>query len=307
MTANMRCGSVVLLGESNAGKSTLMNHLIGGKVSIVTPKVQTTRNRITGITVYEKTQVIFVDTPGIFSPRKALDRAMVAEAWNSLAGADCVAVIVDAAKPLSDDLVHMLKSLKDRYTGSVLLLLNKIDRVKKHKLLERTQELAGLYPFQECFMISALKGDGTEDVMRYLSGHLPKGQWHYPEDQMSDIPLRMMAAETTREKLMLGLEHELPYSLMVYSESWEERPPSPKHKNGKVVIHQVIFVTNDSHKRIVVGKGGQKIREVGEQSRKELAWMLGQDVDLFLFVKVNKNWMQLEENYHMMGLELPKK
>ncbi|MEM9279735.1 MAG: GTPase Era [Pseudomonadota bacterium] len=299
VTANeTRAGFVALIGAPNAGKSTLMNQLVGSKISIVTHKVQTTRAVMRGIAMHENCQVIFVDTPGIFAPRRRLDEAMVSTAWGSARDADISVFMVDAERGVTDDIEKILKTLSD-VSGPVLLLINKIDQVKRDQLLELTQKLNELHAFKETFMVSALNGDGCHDFMDYLAGNLPAGPFMYPEDQISDLPMRMLAAEVTREKLYLRLHQELPYASHIETEAWEEK------KDGSVKISQVIYVERQSQKKIVIGKNGATIKAISTASRKELEELTEQKVHLFLFVKVRENWGDDPDRYREMGLEFP--
>ena len=293
-----RCGFVALVGAPNAGKSTLANALVGAKVSIVTPKVQTTRARITAIAIAETAQVIFVDTPGIFAPRRRLDEAMVAAAWSGAVDADLVVLLVDAAQGRSADTDRIIAGLKEQGRRA-LLALNKVDLVRKETLLALAADLDGEDIFDAVFMISAARGDGLRDLMAHLAGHLPAGPWLYPEDQLADIPQRLLAAEVTREKVFLNLHQELPYAITVETEAWQER------KDGSVKIDQVVYVQRDSQKAIVLGKGGRMARRIGEQSRTELEEMLERRVHLFLFVKVRENWIEDPARYREMGLDYP--
>ncbi|MBO6719242.1 MAG: GTPase Era [Rhizobiaceae bacterium] len=294
-----RSGFVALIGAPNAGKSTLVNRLVGAKVSIVTHKVQTTRAIVRGIATRGVTQIVFVDTPGIFKPRRRLDEAMVTTAWGGAKDADLVLVLVDAEYGLKGDALAMLERLGDIRQPKVLVL-NKIDRIARDRLLELTAKANELAAFERTFMISALTGSGCDDLLDYLASALPEGPWYYPEDQLSDLPMRQLAAEITREKLFLRLHEELPYSSHVENEKWEERP------DGSVRIEQVIYVERDSQKKIVIGRKGETIRAIGEASRKEMAEILEQKVHLFLFVKVREKWGDDPERYREMGLEFPK-
>lgn len=294
-----RCGFITLAGAPNAGKSTLLNRLVGQKISIVTPKVQTTRTRITGIITIGDTQLVFIDTPGIFSPQKNLDKAMVSTAWGSVSHTDICLLLVDAKRGITNEVETILNGLKQHKT-SCALVLNKIDLVAKETLLQLTTELHTRYDFSETFMISATSGDGTSDLEAYLLSHVPEGKWMYPEDELTDIPQRIFAAEITREKLMLCLDNELPYKLMVETAQWEE-------KKGGIHIHQTIYVSNPNYKKIIVGKQGTMLRKIGEMSRKELRYLLEKPVHLFLFVKVQEHWDTSREHYHMMGLDYPTK
>lgn len=295
-----RCGFVALVGAPNAGKSTLLNLMVGGKVSIVTPKVQTTRSRIIGICMAkDHAQIIFLDTPGIFKPKRRLERAMVTAAWSGAHDADLVVLLVDVKRRFDADTDRIIKGLKARKRRAVLAL-NKIDGTRRETLLPLAAELNETGVFSDSFMISALKGDGVDDLRDFLAKRMPAGPWLYPEDQLSDIPLRLLAAETTREKLFLRLHQELPYALGVETESWEER------KDGSLRIDQVIYVLRDSHKPIVLGKGGRQIKAVGQAARQDLEAFLGQRVHLFIHVKVAPKWTDDPARYRDMGLEFPK-
>ena len=299
-TAQRRCGFVALVGAPNAGKSTLINQLVGSKVSIVTPKVQTTRARIIGIAIRGETQLIFVDTPGIFVPRRQLDRAMVAAAWAGAHNADLVAHLVDAkrmtATVIDDDSRRIIDGLRDAGRQAVLVL-NKVDLVKRPTLLAAANTLGREGIYSDTFMVSALSGDGVEDLAGFFAEALPVGPWLYPEDQIADVPMRLLAAEITREKLFIELHQELPYAATVETETWKEQ------KDGSVRIEQVIYVQRDSQKSIVLGKAGHQIKKIGEQSRHELEATLEQRVHLFLFVKVRKNWLEDPERYREIGLD----
>ena len=294
-----RAGFVALIGAPNAGKSTLLNAMIGSKIAIVTPKVQTTRARMLGIAIEQGSQMIFVDTPGIFNPRRRLDRAMVAAAWASVGNADEVVLLVDAAHGIGHDVTRILEGLKDLGPAAknVVLALNKVDAVEPTKLLKLSADLNAAYPFRDTFMISALTGDGVEDLKRHLAERLPEGPWLYPEDQLADIPQRMLAAEITREKLFLKLRQELPYAATVETESWKEQ------KDGSLRLDQVIFVQRQGHKGIILGKGGAMIRSIGADARAELEQIFGCKVHLFLFVKVRENWVDDPERFRAMGLD----
>ena len=295
--AERRFGFVAVLGAPNAGKSTLVNRLVGAKVSIVSPKVQTTRSRVLGIAIHGAAQLVFVDTPGIFQPRRRLDRSMVQAAWRGAADADLVLLLVDAAqKGIDGDSRAIIAGLKEsRRVADVAL--NKIDLIKPERLLTFASELNRIGSFGATFMISALTGDGVADLLDHLAARLPLGPWHYPEDQLSDMPQRLLAAELTREQLFLQLHRELPYALTVESESWEE------FKDGSAKVNQVIFVRRDSQKAIVLGQGGQRIKAVREAAQAELEAMLGRPVHLFLYVKVRENWQDDRERYREMGLD----
>ncbi len=297
MTKNKsRCGFVALLGAPNAGKSTLMNALVGSKISIVTHKVQTTRTRFVGIALHEKSQMIFVDTPGIFEPKKRLERAMVSAAWAGAGDADVIVLLVDAERRIDDNTRRIIEGLKEAGKKAILAI-NKIDTIRRDSLLSLTQELNEAADFSETLLISALKGDGLEDLKDVITGCLPEGPWLYPEDQMTDITERMLAAEVTREKFFLRLHQELPYAATVETESWQEK------KDGSVRIEQVIYVERDTQKAIVIGKGGRSLKEIGKMAREELEEMLDRRVHLFIFVKVRKNWSDDKERYENMGLD----
>jgi len=292
-----RCGIVAVVGAPNAGKSTLVNQLVGAKVSIVTHKVQTTRTRIRGIAVHGDAQIVFVDTPGIFTAKRRLERAMVQAAWAGVEDADVVLVIHDAGRRhISDETRQVIEGLAGA-RSEVVLVLNKVDLVKREKLLELAAELSGLGSFSKVFMISALNGDGTKDLMGYLAKRMPEGPWLFPEDQLSDLSLRMLAAEITREKLFLNLHEELPYALTVETESWED------FKDGSARVQQVVYVGREQHKAICLGKGGKTIRLVREAAQKEMEAAIGQRIHLFLFVKVRENWINDPERYRNLGLD----
>ncbi len=290
-------GFVALIGEPNAGKSTLLNRMVGAKVSIVTHKVQTTRARIRGVAMEGNAQLVFVDTPGIFAPRRRLDRAMVAAAWSGAADADLVVLLIEAHRGITEGVKVILDALNERAGDRpVALAINKIDKVKADKLLALSQELNTLYNFNETFMISAERGHGVDDLREWLATQVPDGPWLYPEDQIADLPLRMIAAEMTREKLTLRLHQELPYQLTVETENWEDR------KDGSVKIDQLIYVMRDGHKGILLGHKGETIKAVGKAAREELEEFLGRKVHLFLQVKVRPNWLNEAERYSEMGL-----
>jgi GTP-binding protein Era len=295
--AETRCGFVAIVGAPNAGKSTLLNSLVGSKVSIVTPKVQTTRTRVLAIAIEADAQLVFVDTPGIFvNPKRRLERAMVAAAWAGAGDADAVVVLVDASRPLDDDTARIVEQL--RAGGRPLLLaLNKVDVARRAALLELAERLNRDTTFAATFMISALTGDGVADLRRALAAQLPVGPWLYPEEQLADMPLRLLAAELTREQLFLQLHEELPYSLTVEPEKWEERA------DGSVRIDQVVTVLRESQKPIVLGKGGRRIKAVGAAARAEIAAVLERPVHLFLHVQVRENWQDDPARYRDLGLE----
>jgi GTP-binding protein Era len=297
--ADTRCGFVALIGAPNAGKSTLLNALVGSKVTIVSRKVQTTRALIRGIAIDGKAQLIFVDTPGIFPPKRRLDRAMVTSAWSGAHDADLVGVLIDARKGLDEEAEAILDRLAEVRLPK-LLILNKIDVVPKEKLLTLAQGCNDKAAFEQTFMISALTGDGVADLKSWLAQHLPPGPFLYPPDQMSDAPIRQLAAEITREKLFERLHQELPYHSTVETESWKEL------RGGAVRIEQTIYVERESQRKIVLGKGGQTIKAIGEAARKEIAGLVEGKVHLFLFVKVREGWGEDPERYRAMGLEFPK-
>ncbi|MGG7645115.1 GTPase Era [Rhodovulum sp. YNF3179] len=298
MAETTRAGFVALIGEPNAGKSTLLNRMVGAKVSIVTHKVQTTRARIRGVAIEGDSQIVFVDTPGLFAPRRRLDRAMVAAAWGGAADADVVVLMIEAHRGITPGVEAILERLQEIGQGrSVALAINKIDRVKAPALLELTQALNARFDFAETFMISAEKGHGVDDLRRWLAQEMPEGPWLYPEDQIADLPMRMIAAEITREKLTLRLHQELPYQLTVETESWEDR------KDGSTRIDQVVYVARDGHKGIVLGHRGETIKAVGQAARAELEEFLGRKVHLFLQVKVRPGWLEEAERYAEMGLD----
>ncbi|MBM1221978.1 GTPase Era [Ponticoccus sp. SC2-23] len=294
-----RAGFVALIGEPNAGKSTLTNHMVGAKVSIVTHKVQTTRARIRGVAIEDESQIVFVDTPGLFQPKRRLDRAMVAAAWGGASDADVIVLLVEAHRGLTRGVQAIIDRLKDRGGNApVALAINKIDRVKSEVLLELTQKLNAAFDFEKTFLISAEKGHGCDDLKAWLAGRMPEGPWLYPEDQIADLPLRMIAAEMTREKLTLRLHQELPYQLTVETENWEER------KDGSARIDQVVYVARDGHKGIVLGHKGETIKSVSRASREELEEFLGRKIHLFVTVKVRPNWLDEAERYSEMGLDI---
>ena len=299
--AARRCGFVALLGAPNAGKSTLLNSLVGAKVSIVTRKVQTTRARLRGIAVEGASQIVFVDTPGIFAPKRRLERAMVAAAWSGARDADVVALLFDAGrKDVDPDSRLILDGLKDIVKDRgprAILVLNKIDLIARPRLLELAARFEAEGLFERTFMISALTGDGVGDLRAFLAAAMPEGPWHYPEDQLSDLPLRLMAAEATREKLFERLHQELPYALTVETERWQD------FEDGSVKIEQTIYVQKDTQKAIVLGKSGRSIKEIRGEAQVELEELLGRKVHLFLFVKVRRNWLEDPERYRHWGLD----
>jgi len=297
-----RCGFVAIVGAPNAGKSTLLNSLVGSKVSIVTPKVQTTRTRVLAIAIEDNAQLVFVDTPGIFgNPKRRLERAMVAAAWTGAGDADVVVMVVDAARGADPDSLRIIEQL-GASERTRLLALNKVDVVRRDSLLALAEQLnrappGGGVPFAQTFMISALTGDGVGDLRRALASHVPEGPWLYPEDQLADMPLRLLAAEFTREQLFLQLHEELPYSLTVEPEAWQD------FADGSVRIDQTITVLRESQKPIVLGKGGRRIKAVGEAARSEIAAMLDRPVHLFLHVQVRENWQDDPARYQALGLD----
>ena len=299
MDAETRCAFVALIGAPNVGKSTLVNALVGTKVTIVSPKVQTTRTLVRGIAIADKSQLVFVDTPGIFAPRRRLDRAMVTSAWTGAHDADIVALMVDAKRGLDEETDAILDKLKDVGKRKILIL-NKVDLVDKPGLLALAQSLHGRGDFAATFMVSALTGDGLGDVKAWLAANAPPGPWHYPEDQISDAPLRSLAAEITREQVFNRLHQELPYRSTVETDIWKEL------RDGAVRIEQTIYVERESQRKIVLGKGGASIKAIGAAARAEIAGIIEQKVHLFLFVKVREGWGDDPERFREMGLEFPK-
>ena len=298
VTPPTRAGFVALIGEPNAGKSTLLNRMVGAKVSIVTHKVQTTRARIRGVAIEGDAQMVFVDTPGLFKPRRRLDRAMVAAAWTGASDADIVVLMIEAHRGVTEGVKAILDGLSERTQSTkIALAINKIDRVQADTLLGLTKDLNERFPFAETFMISAEKGHGADALRTWLASELPEGPWLYPEDQIADLPMRMIASEMTREKLTLRLHQELPYQLTVETENWEER------KDGSAKIDQIIYVIRDGHKGIVLGNKGETIKGVSKASREELEEFLGRKVHLFLQVKVRPGWLEERERYSEMGLD----
>jgi GTP-binding protein Era len=294
-----RCGFVALIGATNAGKSTLVNKLVGTKVSIVSHKVQTTRSIIRGIAMVGPAQIVFVDTPGIFKPKRRLERAMVETAWGGAREADLIAVLIDAAKGLGDDVQDLMAGLAELGQPKILLL-NKIDLVRRESLLGLAAEANRAVPFERTFMVSAKTGDGLDDFLAYLAERVPAGPWLYPEDEVSDLPVRSLAAEITREKLFERLHQELPYQATVETDSWSEQ------KDGSVRVEQTIYVARDGQKKIVIGRGGATIKAISMAARAEIAEVAEKPVHLFLFVKVREKWAEEPERYRAMGLEFPK-
>ncbi len=295
---NTRCGFVALVGAPNAGKSTLLNSLVGTKVSIVTHKAQTTRAQIRGVVTEGEAQIVFIDTPGIFAPKRRLDRAMVDAAWTGAGDADFVALIVDAERGVTEELDSLLEGLA-AIPHPKVLILNKVDLIKREKLLALSESLNARLAFEQTFMVSALKGDGVKDFLDWASNRIPPGPWHFPEDQLTDLSLAITAAEVTREKLFLRIHDEIPYNITVETEKFTIQ------KDGSYRIDQVIYVTRDTHKKIVLGAGGQTIKAIGAESRKELMEIFEVPVHLFLFVKVREKWGDDPERYREMGLEYP--
>ena len=295
---NTRCGFVALVGAPNAGKSTLLNSLVGTKVSIVTHKAQTTRAQIRGVVTEGEAQIVFIDTPGIFAPKRRLDRAMVDAAWTGAGDADFVALIVDAERGVTEELDSLLEGLA-AIPHPKVLILNKVDLIKREKLLALSESLNARLAFEQTFMVSALKGDGVKDFLDWASNRIPLGPWHFPEDQLTDLSLAITAAEVTREKLFLRIHDEIPYNVTVETEKFTIQ------KDGSYRIDQVIYVTRDTHKKIVLGAGGQTIKAIGAESRKELMEIFEVPVHLFLFVKVREKWGDDPERYREMGLEYP--
>jgi len=291
-----RCGVVAVIGAPNAGKSTLVNALVGQKVAITSAKAQTTRARLMGIALHGDTQMILVDTPGIFAPRRRLDRAMVSAAWEGTQAADAVLLVVDPVKQRRHELAPLLDQLAERPERKILVL-NKVDVSKKEPLLELAQELGARLAFDEIYFVSALTGDGVAEMKAALAAMMPEGPWHYPEDQVSDASERLLATEITREQLYQQLHEELPYDSAVRHESYQERP------DGSVEIHQQIVIARDSQKPIILGRGGSRIKAIGEAARKELGEILGQKVHLYLHVKVDENWAESREIYEEIGLD----
>lgn len=294
---NQRCGFAAIIGAPNAGKSTLINEMVGEKVSIVSSKVQTTRTRVLGIVVREDTQVIFVDTPGLFKAgNDRMEKAIVAAAWEGIADTDLVLFVVDSVKGFSRPVRTIIDRLKSVAGKRYILVLNKVDDIARPKLLELSMQMNEAMDFMATFMVSAREGDGVEDLVNYVAKQMPEGPFHYPEDQMSDMPMRLLAAEITREKLFRSLHEEIPYDLTVETESWEE------FDDGSVKIDQIVLIAREGQKKIVLGKGGDMIRKVGTQSRVEIEEIMGRRVHLKLFVKVREDWQDKAEHYKLWGL-----
>ncbi|PJI37784.1 GTPase Era [Ferrovibrio sp.] len=294
------CGYVAIVGAPNAGKSTLLNRLVGAKVSIVSKKVQTTRARITAIAMQGETQLVFLDTPGIFTPKRRLDRAMVNAAWSGVDEGDAVLLLIDAERGFDEESRAIVDAFKNRKRKNVLLALNKVDAVQREKLLGLAKEISEAYDFERVFMISAEKGTGVDDVRADLAKRMPAGPWLYPEDQLADVPMRFLAAEITREQVYRSLHDELPYAITVETENWKDQ------KDGSARIDQVIFVERDSQKKIVLGEKGQMIKRIGAFARKIMEEQFERRVHLFLFVKVREDWGDDPERYEAMGLDFPK-
>ncbi|MDP4033471.1 MAG: GTPase Era [Pseudorhodobacter sp.] len=297
--ATTRAGFVALIGEPNAGKSTLLNRMVGAKVSIVTHKVQTTRTRIRGVAMEGQAQIVFVDTPGLFRPRRRLDRAMVKAAWGGASDADVIVLMIEAHRGMTEGVCAIIDRMRDEMPQGqpVALAINKIDRVKSEVLLALAEKLNEAFPFSKTFMISAEKGYGVKDLREWLAVQIPEGPWFYPEDQIADLPMRMIAAEMTREKLTLRLHEELPYQLTVETEKWEDK------SDGSTRIDQIVYVMRDGHKGIVLGNKGETIKAIGSAARADISEFLGRTVHLFLQVKVRPNWLDEPERYSEMGLD----
>ncbi len=297
--AQQKFGFVAVIGEPNAGKSTLINNIIGTKVSIVSSKVQTTRTRVLGIAIENQTQIVFVDTPGIFQPdmKNKMERAIVASAWEGVADAEALVLLIDASKKIGGSTKIILERLREDKSKRCILVLNKIDRMRPQALLDISEQLNEENDFEATFMLSALKGKGVPDLLKYLEKNMPDGVWHFPEDQVTDMPMRLMAAEVTREKLFQSLHQELPYHLTVESDAWEE------FDNGDVKIDQTIYIAREAHKKIVIGKGGAMLKKIGQSARLELEEILDTKVHLKLFVKVQENWLEDEDRYSLWGLD----
>ncbi len=298
MSKEEKCGFVSLIGAPNAGKSTLINALIGEKLAIVTHKAQTTRLRLRAVANRQKSQIIFIDTPGIFEASKRFERALIDEAWAGAGDGDFLLFLFDASKPISEKVEHILEKIK-KINKKIFLILNKIDLVKKEKLLEISKALHEKYNFEKSFMISALKNDGVEELLEYLACSVPPGKWMYPEEQIADIPLRLLAAEITREVLFLRLHQELPYAISVETEKWKE-------SKKEIHIHQTIYVSRKGQKAIVLGAGGETIKQIGTGARLKMKKAFGKKVNLFLFVKHRENWQDDPQRYASLGLSFPK-
>jgi GTP-binding protein Era len=296
MVEKTHCGFVAVLGIPNVGKSTLLNQLVGSKISITSPKVQTTRRRVLGITIHDMTQIVFIDTPGLFEPHKRLQKAMVRAAWRAKKESDVLMIVSDATHHHHDKTIELLDKIEFDQQP-VVLVINKIDLVTKEELLPQIQLLTEGYPFKKIFLVSAINGDGCQDILEYLAQNLPDGPWLYPADQMTDLPIRLLAAEITREQIYHFLHQELPYAVHVETEEWEE------FNNESIKISQVIHVERDNQKAIVLGKGGHMIKQIGARARQELKQLMNREVHLKLYVKVSKNWSENPEFYKDIGLE----
>lgn len=294
---NRRCGFTALIGPPNSGKSTLVNAIVGTKVSIVTPKIQTTRNRVLGIVPAENSQIVLIDTPGIFAPKKRLERSMVAAAWNGARDADIIALIFDVSKKKNMEKIKAILEELNKAYKPCILVLNKIDLINKEDLLDISAELNSKCTFDATFMISALKKQGLERLTSYIAEAMPKSPWMFDEDMITDMPSRLMAAEITREKIFLQLHQEIPYGITVQTEHWEES------EDGQIRIHQIIFVSRDNYKGIILGKGGSRIKKIGESARLELCEIMDATVHLKLHVKVKENWSDDADLYAMLGLD----
>ncbi len=293
---NSRSGFVALIGAPNAGKSTLLNHMVGTKISIVTHKVQTTRARVIGVTIANDTQIAFIDTPGIFKPKRRLDRAMVAAAWSGVSDADQVVLLIDATVAFNDENMAIINSLNE-HNRKVILAINKIDLIKRDGLLKIAEKLNDMGCFSDVFMISATRGNGTDDLLRLLADTMPEGHWLFPEEQLTDMPQMLLAAEVTREKLYINVHQELPYALSVETDTWEN------FKDGSIKIEQTIYVRRDSQKSIILGKGGQKIKTIGAAARIELEEIFSTRIHLMLFVKVKQGWQDDPSHYNIWNLD----
>ncbi len=292
-----KCGYVALVGAPNAGKSTLLNLMVGSKIAIVTPKVQTTRNRIIGISIHNQSQMVFVDTPGVFAAKEKFEKAMVKSAIDGARDADIIALMVDSYRGLCDNTKYLLEAIAKNKAESKILLLNKVDKVEKEKLLQLAEQMFSHADFDTSFMISAKNDSGVDDVKNYLASHLPDSPWLYPEDQMTDVAMRDLAAEITREKLFMRLREELPYSIAIETEGWEEKP------NGSIKISQIVYVRTEGQKKIVLGAKGQMLKSIGQSSRADISKLMGCKIHLFLFVKIAENWKNNKEFYQNIGLE----
>ncbi|MEM6812470.1 MAG: GTPase Era [Pseudomonadota bacterium] len=297
-TAKQKFGVVAIVGAPNAGKSTFINSIIGEKISIVSSKIQTTRTRVRGVSIQGDTQIVFIDTPGIFKPNKKnnLERAIVYAAWESIEDVDQIIFLYDASKKINDETKALLERLAQQKNTPIILALNKIDKIDKARLLDLSKELNDLMDFDASFMISALKNDGISRVLEYLEKTLPEGPWHYPEDEISDMPMRLLSAEITREKIFESLYQELPYNITVETDAWEN------FDNGDIKISQTVYTSRDAHKKIILGKGGSNLKKIGMNARQDIEKILNQKTHLKLFVKVQENWMDNEDRFSLWGL-----